>query len=187
MRPLLLLTLLISPASAQLKEEIAQYQETEEQRACKRDVTALVATLYNNAWTCTARCSRDNLWLGFVGATAGTAQGAYDKAVDACSRGGMALVDKTLSCLNNYWAASYHEELEKDCPKRKATLEAELSYPRMTCTATLGDQSMAPLYATVTTANSALAYAAFADKVSRSSSLAFKSFAPATDCVWAKP
>lgn len=186
MRTTLLLALLClpaAPASADLAKSVQEYKDSEAERACRREVTSLVSTMYALSYTCAARCSRDNLWLGFTAASGGTAQAAYDAAAASCENARMSIVNKTVSCLNNYWAASYHEDLDADCPKRKAALEAELTTPRMSCTASLADRSAYPLIATVSVSNAAKAYASFAAEASRRDA-AFKAFAPASDCSW---
>jgi hypothetical protein len=175
--------LLTAEQAQALDAGVQEYKDGEKERACRRDVEALAATLSALSFTCTARCSTEKLWLGFAGASGATAQEAYDKTAAICERGRMHIVNKTVSCLNNYWAASFHEDLDADCPKRRATLEAELSTHRMTCKAVFGDESAFPLEATLSAANASSAYAAFAH-VADQRGLAFKRFAPATDCAW---
>ena len=153
----------------------------EVERVCRVELAALVTELHAARWTCTSRCSSSNLWLLFGAASGPNAQAAYDALADTCEARGMHIVDKQVSCLQNYSAASFHEDLDSDCARRTAVVKAELTTPRMRCTAKLYSRGDWPYEASVSVANAAQAWVEFAALADRRD-FSFKSFAPASDC-----
>ena len=156
------------------------FQSTEDQ-ACRRSVDGLVSQIAGVRYTCTSRCSKENLWLGFAAGSGPTAQDAYDALAGRCEAARMSVVNSQLSCKENYWRASFHEDLDKDCPARKAVLEKELTFPRMRCTAKLYGRGDTPYYATVDAANAAAAWVVFSSEAERRD-FSFGAFAPGADC-----
>lgn len=152
-----------------------------EEKACRKELSVLVETLFSVRYTCTSRCSKDNLWMGFGGASGSTAQKAYDALADMCERSGMHLVNSQLSCIASYSAASFHEDMDADCEARKKIVALELTTPRLRCRAAFSSRNGWPYDGAVDAANADAAWREFA-KMADYRGFSFKSFKPASDC-----
>jgi hypothetical protein len=152
-----------------------------DERACRRDAAALASEILSKSHTCAARCEDVRGQPVFAAGSAATAQAAREALTSACEQADLIVVAKTVSCLQSYSEASLREDLDADCARRKAALEAELTAPRLSCTARLVDESGASVETAVSAPNAAEAFRALSRHCDRNG-LALKSFAPGSDC-----